>query len=94
MLAQFSIWPLDKPHMSHEVAQIASILEDRNVTYELGPMGTSIEGEWSEVMSAVEACHRAVREQHARVLTSITIDDDTQRPQSLAQAKSKPVSAG
>jgi uncharacterized protein (TIGR00106 family) len=89
MLAQLSVWPLDKPHMSEDVAEVASILDGCDVTYEVGPMGTLIEGDWAEVMSAVEACHRAVREKHARVLTSLTIDDDPNHPRSLAEAQAK-----
>jgi len=89
MLAQFSIWPLDNPHMSPDIARIATVLDRLECTYELGPMNTTIEGTWPEVMNAIQACHEVLRESHNRVLTNITIDDDSTRPQSLAESAAK-----
>jgi len=89
MLAQFSIWPLDNPHMSKEVALAADVLEEMGCQYEVGPMGTTIQGDWSEVMNAIQACHEALRKTHQRVLTSITIDDDSVQTQELGAATAK-----
>jgi uncharacterized protein (TIGR00106 family) len=86
MLAQFSIWPLDDPHLGDDMIEVTEVLEKMKISYQVGPMGTSIQGEWNNVMSAVQACHEAVRASHRRVLTSITIDDDPTRPQSLEEA--------
>lgn len=52
-------------------------------------MGTVIEGEWEEVLTAVKVCQQRIREKHQRVLTSITIDDDATRPQSIHSANNK-----
>jgi uncharacterized protein (TIGR00106 family) len=93
MLTQFSIWPLDNPHMSGDLTEVAHILDTTGVHYEVGPMGTTIEGEWSDVMQALRACHEAVRQKHSRVLTTITIDDDATRPLRMAEATAK-VKAG
>lgn len=89
MLAQFSVWPLDNPHMSNDVSQIAAILDKTRVRYEVGPMGTTMEGDWDDVMSAIKVCQEEVRRQHQRVLTSITIDDDATRQQTIREAKAK-----
>lgn len=75
MLAEFSIFPLDETHLSGDVAKVVEVLEDAGLEYRLGPMGTSVEGEWDDVMGAVKACHRAVAGNHSRVITTITIDD-------------------
>ena len=75
MLVEFSIFPMDETHMSKDVARVIKVLEQAGLEYRLGPMGTSIEGDWDDVMNAVKACHRAVAENHERVITTITIDD-------------------
>jgi len=92
MLAQFSVWPLDRPHMSEDITEVNELLNQFNVNHQVGPMGTTIEGDWQQVMAAVEACHNAVREKHERVLTSITLDD-ARGPQSMSEATAK-VQAG
>lgn len=89
MLAQFSIWPLDEPHMSRDVSEAARILDEFGLRHEVGPMGTTVEGEWDEVMSALRACHEAFRSRHQRVLTTIVIDDDVTRPLSAGEAVAK-----
>jgi uncharacterized protein (TIGR00106 family) len=89
MLAEFSIWPLDNPHMRDEMAIVTEVLDQRNLRYELGAVGTTIEGEWTDVMGAIQACHGAVRAKHDRVLTTVTIDDDATRTQTIGQAKAK-----
>jgi uncharacterized protein (TIGR00106 family) len=75
MLAEFSIFPLDETHLSGDVAKVIEALEGAGLEYRLGPMGTSVEGDWDDVMAAVKTCHEAVAETHSRVITTITIDD-------------------
>ena len=89
MLAQFSIWPLDQPHMSKDVADVTHVLEQSGVRYEVGPMATTVEGEWHDVMNAIHACHEALRAAHQRVLTTITIDDDATRALNMSEATAK-----
>jgi uncharacterized protein (TIGR00106 family) len=75
MLAQFTVHPMDETHLSKDVAQMMEILDKEDVKYCLGPMATAVEGSWEHVMSAIRCCHDAMRERHARVVTTITIDD-------------------
>jgi uncharacterized protein (TIGR00106 family) len=89
MLTQFSIWPLDDPHMSQDLTEVTHILDTAGVRYEVGPMGTTIEGNWPDVMQVIRACHDAVRKTRSRVLTTITIDDDTTRPLHMDEATAK-----
>jgi uncharacterized protein YqgV (UPF0045/DUF77 family) len=51
------------------------ILDKEDVKYCLGPMATAVGGNWEHVMSAIRSCHDAMRQTHARVITTITIDD-------------------
>lgn len=89
MLAQFSIWPMDQPHMSKDIADVTQILEQSSVRYEVGPMATTIEGQWQDVMNAIQACHEALRTAHTRILTTITIDDDSTRCLNMSEATAK-----
>jgi uncharacterized protein (TIGR00106 family) len=57
------------------VAQTIEILEEAGVEYRLGPTSTSVEGDWDPVVSAIGRCHQAAIQNHARVITTITIDD-------------------
>jgi uncharacterized protein YqgV (UPF0045/DUF77 family) len=61
MLAQFSMWPLDNPHMTSDIARVATVLDRIGCVYQLGPMGTTIEGSWADVMHAIQACHEVLR---------------------------------
>jgi uncharacterized protein (TIGR00106 family) len=78
MLAEFSIFPLDETHLTRDVARVVDALEQTGVEYRLGPMGTSVEGNFDQVMAAIKTCHQAVADGHARVITTITIDDRKQ----------------
>jgi uncharacterized protein (TIGR00106 family) len=89
MLAQFSIWSLDQPHLSKDVAQITKILDQKGVNYQVNAMSTTVEGDWHHVMNAINACHNAMREAHARILTTIHIDDDATRALNMNESRSK-----
>ena len=75
MLAEFSINPMGELHMSDEIAKAVETLQQHEVPYRIGPMGTSIEGEWDAIMKAVRACHEQIARDSPRVITTITIDD-------------------
>jgi len=89
MLVQFSVWPMDSPHISEDVADVTRTLDEAGVRYEVGPMGTTIDGEWEEVMRAVGLCHAALRARHQRLLSTITIDDDSTRSLDIQKATAK-----
>jgi uncharacterized protein (TIGR00106 family) len=89
MLAQFSIWPLDNPHLSKDIAAITEILGQIGVRYKVNAMSTTVEGEWQNVMDAIHACHEVTRNAHMRVHTSIDIDDDATRALNMAEATAK-----
>ena len=83
MLAEFTIYPTDETHMSKDVAGMTEILEDSGINFRLGPMGTTLEGDWKQIMSAIERCHEAMVKHHGRIITSITIDHRKDKPNHL-----------
>jgi uncharacterized protein (TIGR00106 family) len=57
------------------VAEALAFVDDSGLSYKLGAMHTTVEGDAGEVMELIMRCHRRVLELAPRVLTSITIDD-------------------
>lgn len=66
--------PVTEESMADEVAAAVDALDDYDVTYETGPMGTTIEAESTdELFAAVQAAHDAIDAD--RVSTILKIDD-------------------
>lgn len=86
MLVQFSIYPLDGGHISYDVARVTQILDKHQLPYEVGPLGTNIQGEWHRVMAALQQCHHEILREHSRVVTNIIIDDRQGKEHSLEGA--------
>ena len=75
LLINFSIFPLDKGEsVSQQVTRAVKIIKDSGLPHKLGPMGTSIEGEWDEVMEVVTRCFENLKEDCSRVYMVITGD--------------------
>lgn len=76
MVVEFSIVPLDKGEsLSTYVAHVIKIIKKSGLPYELTSMSTQIEGDWDEIMAIIKQCHKELRKESKRVLTSIKIDD-------------------
>ena len=54
------MFPLDKGEsVSPYVARLVRVIRESGLPHKLGPMGTSIEGEWHQVMAVVTHCFEA-----------------------------------
>jgi len=86
MLAELSITMLGRgSHMSHDLAEILKIVDQRGLPYRLTPLGTCIEGQWDEVMKLVKECHARARIISPHVLTTIRIEDEERAVQKLSE---------
>jgi uncharacterized protein (TIGR00106 family) len=75
LLAEISIWPMDKgPSVGKYVARCVEVIDRSGLAYRLGPMGTCIEGEMHEVMAVVQRCHEVLARDCDRVTCSIKMD--------------------
>ncbi|MFC7230283.1 MTH1187 family thiamine-binding protein [Saliphagus sp. GCM10025308] len=75
--------PVVEDSMSEAVANAIDALEDYDVEYETGPMGTTIEAEdVGELFAAAQAAHEAV--DGDRVSTFLKIDDKRTSDESAA----------
>ena len=75
LLAEFSIWPMDKGEsVGAYVARCLDIVDRSGLPYKLGPLGTCIEGEFAEVMAVISQCHAALAADCHRVYCVIKLD--------------------
>jgi len=74
-LVDLSIFPLDKGEsVSPYVARAVSVIEKSGLPFRVGPMGTSIEGEWEDVMAVVNRCFEALKTDCHRVVVHLKMD--------------------
>ncbi|MEK7817450.1 MAG: MTH1187 family thiamine-binding protein [Actinomycetota bacterium] len=76
VVAEFSIVPAVGDSLRPYVRAAVSEIEKSGLNYEVGAMGTTLEGELDEVLEAIKKAHRAVLAKGAgRLVTSIKIDE-------------------
>ncbi len=76
MIAEFSIMPVGKGEsLSQDVAEAIKIIRKSGLKYQLGPMGTCLEGEWDRVLAVIKECQDKLLETSNRVYLVITIDE-------------------
>jgi uncharacterized protein (TIGR00106 family) len=75
LLAEFSIWPMDKGEsVGAYVARALDIVDKSGLAYKLGPLGTCLEGEYEQVMRVIQQCHEALLKDSSRVSCTIKMD--------------------
>lgn len=85
VIIDFSIFPMDKgtQSLSPYVARAIRIVRDSGLAYQLGPMGTAIEGEWDEVMQVVDRCYKELEPESDRIYMNIKVDSRKGRANGL-----------
>ncbi|MCU0585338.1 MAG: MTH1187 family thiamine-binding protein [Desulfobacterales bacterium] len=75
VIVDFSMFPIDKGEsLSPYVARSIKIIRESGLPYEFRAMGTSIEGEWDEVMAVVKRCFEEMRRDCNRVSLALKAD--------------------
>jgi uncharacterized protein (TIGR00106 family) len=75
LLAEFSIWPMDKGvSVSPYVARAIDVIDRSGLSYKLGPLGTCIEGEWQDVMAVIQKCYEALATDCDRISCTVKMD--------------------
>ena len=75
VLLDFSMTPLGKGEsVAPFVARCVEIVSESGLPFRLHSMGTTMEGEWDEVMSVVRQCYEALKPECARITCAIKID--------------------
>ena len=74
-LVDLAIFPMDKgDSVSTYVARAVAVIADSGLAYTMGPMGTSIEGDWDTVMEEVTRCMKVMQEDCDRVYATVKVD--------------------
>lgn len=74
-LVDFSITPLGKGEsVSEYVARCVRIVKESGLDYSLHSMGTTIEGEWDEVIGVLRKCFEELQRDCSRITCSVKID--------------------
>ena len=61
--------------LSPYIKECKNIIEDSNLTYQLGPNGTAIEGDWEDVFKCVKKCHENIHKKGVpRIYTTIKVN--------------------
>ena len=72
--------------LSPYIALCKKVIEKNALDYDLGPNGTSIEGEWNAVFRCVEECHETIhRKGVKRIYTTLKVNTRTDRRQSFRE---------
>jgi uncharacterized protein (TIGR00106 family) len=75
LLAEFSMWPMDKGEsVGKYVARLLDIIDKSGLPYRLGPLGTCVEGEFDAVMNLIRHCHEALAADCNRIACTIKMD--------------------
>jgi uncharacterized protein (TIGR00106 family) len=75
VLLEFSIFPLDKGEsLSPFVARSLDIIDRSGLDYRCHAMGTTLEGEFDQVIEVVRQCFRAMAEDCDRIECSVKLD--------------------
>jgi uncharacterized protein (TIGR00106 family) len=75
VIVDFSIFPIGKEEsVSKYASRAVKIIKDSGLTHHIGPMGTSIEGEWDEVMLVVKRCMDELKKDCARLYMTMKVD--------------------
>ena len=75
VIVDFSIFPMDKGiSVSPYVARAVKIIRESGLAFQVGPMGTSIEGEWADAIRVVGRCMDALTEDCDRVYMTLKVD--------------------
>jgi len=76
MVVDFSIMPVGKGEsLSEHVAEAVRLVKQSGLPCRVGPMSTTVEGQWDEVMALVKRCRDKMLAGCNRVYLVIKIDD-------------------
>ncbi|MBN2339943.1 MAG: MTH1187 family thiamine-binding protein [Deltaproteobacteria bacterium] len=74
-LMELSMYPVDKGEsLSAYVARLIDVIDQSGLAYRLGPMGTVIEGEWSDLMALLTRCYETLEPVSNRIIANVKLD--------------------
>lgn len=75
VIVDFSIFPIGKEEsVSKYAARAVNIIRESGLAHHISPMGTSIEGEWDEVMGVITRCMEELKKDCSRLYMTMKVD--------------------
>lgn len=85
VVAEFTVIPLAEQEMRPFVDAAIAAVKRSGLKFEVGALGTTLEGELDQVLDAVKEAHRAVMAQGSdRVITELRIDERRKASHTMA----------
>ncbi len=76
VVAEFSVTPIVEGALKPYIDSAVEAIEQSGLNYEVGPVGTTVEGDLDHVLAAIKSAHMAVLNKGAdRVVTDIRVDE-------------------
>ena len=77
MIAQFTLIPLGTKNdsLSKTLSKALMPIVESGLNYKVGPMGTTVQGDWYQIMTLINRCRKTILRECDRVEILITIDD-------------------
>ncbi|MBW1989700.1 MAG: MTH1187 family thiamine-binding protein [Deltaproteobacteria bacterium] len=91
VLADITVFPVGVGESVHQhVKKAVDRVKESGLPHRVGPMGTTVEGEFSQVMDVIAKCHHALA-QHANRVYMVVKIDSRKGPMGRLEAKVKAV---
>ena len=75
MIAELSVMPIGKGEsVSIWVSRAIEVIDRSGLKYQVGPLGTSIEGEWEQIAPVIGQCLRVLSRDCRRIQFSLRAD--------------------
>lgn len=88
VMAFFSIHPVGEGEsLTEPVANAVKVIKKSGLEHDVGATGTTLLGEWDEVMDVVQRCHEAVGQDGGRLNSVLKIDWNPTLEQGAIQDK-------
>lgn len=85
VIAEFAVLPLHQDHFSSSIAKAIGEIKKCSVQFNLGPMGTALEGPPEQVFLALRKCYEKLSQTEGRVVMTITLDSRKTNASTLSE---------
>jgi uncharacterized protein (TIGR00106 family) len=77
MIVHFTLTPLGTKtsSLSKTLSKAMSHVVKSGLPYKVGPMGTTVQGSWEEIMGLIDRCRKTLLKDCPRVTIQIAVDD-------------------
>ena len=85
VVAEISAFPIGKGEsLSKPVAEVVKVIKESGLKYQIGAMGTTVEGEWHQIMKLFTKCRNKLIASNNRIYLILKIDERKSPTHSMA----------